>query len=173
MIRGSLVNFDHEVLLWDEIMKSLLKTNENSPQIKNKELLLNLTFPLLIPNKIREKVIEVIFEYYGFGGFYPVNSSDMIREYALETYPSNIDRNFNVVLESSNASTYCAPYFDNECMNYAIKKVDIGGRLLTNYLKETITFRYLNVSNDFQTLNNIKEQLCFISQDFNKDIKSK
>ena len=80
MIRGSLVNFDHEVLLWDEIMKSLLKTNENSPQIKNKELLLNLTFPLLIPNKIREKVIEVIFEYYGFGGFYPVNSSDMIRE---------------------------------------------------------------------------------------------
>lgn len=45
------------------------------------------------------------------------------------------------------------PLFDNEIINHAVKKLDIGGRLLSNHLKDIISFRYLNLQNEYRLMN--------------------
>lgn len=55
-----------------------------------------------------------------------------------------------MVIESGHSATYFVPIFDGEPINYAIRRVDVGGRLLTKYLKDLITFRYLNVKHDLK-----------------------
>jgi actin-related protein len=61
------------------MLKRVMKLDENNLQFgKLKDYMLNVTFPVFSPWKLREKIIEVMFEYYGFGGFYPVTGPEMI-----------------------------------------------------------------------------------------------
>lgn len=47
----------------------------------------------------------------------------------------------------------------------------MGGKLLTNYLKEIVSFRQLNVMDDAPLVNELKEALCFCSTAFDRDMK--
>lgn len=39
---------------------------------------------------------------------------------------------FNYVIDSSHSATYFVPFFDGEIIDKAIRRLDVGGRLLTN-----------------------------------------
>lgn len=49
--------------------------------------------------------------------------------------------------------------------------MNIGGKLLTNYLKEVVSYRQWNMMDEFALMDQVKEQLCFLSADFAADIK--
>lgn len=51
------------------------------------------------------------------------------------------------------------------------KRLDIGGKFLTNYLKETISFRQYNMMEETHLMNQVKEQCCFVSNDFKNDME--
>lgn len=169
LCRGVLVKFDNETAIWDEIFKTL--TNTDSSNLKLKDNMFALTMHPFVPYKVKEKMLEIIFEYYGFGGFLPCLSQQMIRSYALNELKGMFDPNFQLIVESGHSATYVAPFFNSEFMSYACKKLDVGGKLLTNYLKESISFKYLDLSKDYRTVGNIKESLGFVSLDFKTDIK--
>jgi len=48
---------------------------------------------------------------------------------------------FNSIIDSSHSATYFVPFFNGEIINKAIRRLDVGGRLLTNQLKEIISFK--------------------------------
>jgi hypothetical protein len=48
----------------------------------------------------------------------------------------------------------------------------VGGKLLTNYLKELITHRQWNMMDDTFVVNQVKEELCFCAQDFVAELAS-
>jgi actin-related protein 6 len=52
-----------------------------------------------------------------------------------------------------------------------IRRVNIGGKLLTNFLKETLSYRQWNMMDEFLLVNGVKEQLCFVSQDVMGDLQ--
>jgi len=54
----------------------------------------------------------------------------------------------------------------------AIRRLDIGGKFLTNYLKELISIRHFNVTDEPWLVNEIKEATSFVSQDFVKDLET-
>ncbi len=45
-----------------------------------------------------------------------------------------------MIVESSHSATYIVPIFDNEIMSQ-MRRIDVGGKLLTNQLKEVISFK--------------------------------
>lgn len=49
--------------------------------------------------------------------------------------------------------------------------MDIGGKALTNQLKEWVSFRQLDLRDETYVLNQCKEDACFVSQDFTKDMQ--
>jgi actin-related protein 6 len=42
---------------------------------------------------------------------------------------------------------------------------------MTNFLKETVSFRYYNMMEETYLMNDIKEALCYVSQDFKSDLR--
>lgn len=48
----------------------------------------------------------------------------------------------------------------------AIRRVDLGGKHLTNLLKEVISLRYFDLHQDTKIVNDIKEDVCFVSSDY-------
>lgn len=49
--------------------------------------------------------------------------------------------------------------------------MDVGGKLLTNYLKELVSFRQWNMMDEFKLIDQVKEELCFVSADMVGDLK--
>lgn len=51
------------------------------------------------------------------------------------------------------------------------ERLNIGGKFLTNYLKEVISYRHYNMMEETYLINKVKESCCFISQDFSADLE--
>ncbi len=52
-------------------------------------------------------------------------------------------------------------------------RLDVGGRLLTNYLKQILSFRHLDLKNSDRLIKQIKEDLCFVSRNLMEDMRCK
>jgi len=80
-------------------------------------------------------------------------------------------KNYGIIVDSGYSFTYVVPIWDSQKVNRGIKRINVGGKLLTNVLKETVTFRTWVMTDEILLMNHIKEQLCFVSQDFLSDLK--
>ncbi|KAL0451884.1 UNVERIFIED_CONTAM: Actin-related protein 6 [Sesamum latifolium] len=49
--------------------------------------------------------------------------------------------------------------------------MDLGGKALTNYLKELVSYRSVNVMDESFIMDDVKEKLCFVSLDVQRDLK--
>ncbi len=48
----------------------------------------------------------------------------------------------------------------------------MGGKLLTNLLKETVSYRAWNMLDETYIMNDVKEKLCYVSLDFEREINA-
>lgn len=67
--------------------------------------------------------------------------------------------------------THAAPVFQNFTLNYGVKRIDLGGKALTNYLKELVSYRALNVMDETFIMDDVKEKLCFVSLNVPRDLQ--
>ncbi|GKG42426.1 actin-related protein 6, partial [Tanacetum coccineum] len=49
--------------------------------------------------------------------------------------------------------------------------MDLGGKALTNYLKELVSYRSVNVMDETFLMDDVKEKLCFVSSDVARDLR--
>ena len=74
-----------------------------------------------------------------------------------------------LVIDSGYSHTTITPVYKGRPIQQAIRRLTIGGKLLTNYLKELVSTSF-NMSDEFYMMNQAKEQVCFVSQDFRADM---
>lgn len=53
----------------------------------------------------------------------------------------------------------------------AVRRVDVGGKVLTNVLKEAVSFRHWNMMQEVALVRDVMEQVCRVSPDFARDIR--
>ena len=50
-------------------------------------------------------------------------------------------------------------------------RIDVGGKLLTNQLKELVSFRQWNMMDETYIMNHVKESCCLVSSNFKHDLE--
>lgn len=93
----------------------------------------------------------------------------MIREAALNQTKPGICQ---LVIDSGHSFTQLVPYFDGLPLKFASKRIDVGGKLMTNLLCETLSYKEVNLLGESYIVNQMKESLSFVSQDFDSDLHS-
>ena len=53
----------------------------------------------------------------------------------------------------------------------AMHRLDIGGKLLTNYLKELLSFRQFDLMGETYITNDVKERCCYVSTNYDEDME--
>ncbi|KAG5518301.1 hypothetical protein PMAC_003097 [Pneumocystis sp. 'macacae'] len=154
--RGYLVNWESEKVDYNETSLLLTEPPYNFPQLQ-------LAYD------------QIIFEEYEFQAYYKCIASSLVpwsneKIYEVQT-KMNKPREFSLVIDSGFSFTHIIPLISGEIQWKAVKRLNVGGKLLTNYLKEIISFRHYDIMDEFFLADQIKKSCFFVSSNFNNDIE--
>ena len=118
-----------------------------------------LTEPPMNPTRNREKMIEVMFEKYGFDSTY------IAIQAVLTLYAQGLLT--GVVVDSGDGVTHICPVYEGFALPHLTRRLDIAGRDITRYLIKLLLLRgyAFNHTADFETVRMIKEALCYVGYD--------
>lgn len=153
MDNGIVRNWDDMTELWNYTF------GESKLNVKPNECKILLTEPPMNPKKNREKMIEMIFEKYGFQGAY------IAIQAVLTLYAQGLLT--GVVIDSGDGVTHIVPVYEGYSLPHLTKRIDIAGRDITRYLIKLLLLRgyAFNRTADFDTVRQIKEKLCYVGYD--------
>lgn len=122
-------------------------------------------------NSIQEAITEIFFEEYECEALYRTTAADLAySNYAIAQEP-NAPLGA-IVVDMGYSFTHIVPFVKGKRVKEAIRRIDIGGKVLTNHLKEIISYRQLNVMDESYVINQVKEDVCFVSQNFYADMEN-
>lgn len=77
-----------------------------------------------------------------------------------------------LLIDSGYSHTTITPILKGNPLQAAIRRLDVGGKLMTNYLTRLVSLRQYDMRNETYLINQIKEACCYISRDFSDDLES-
>ena len=172
--RGYLTNMAVEVEVWDRLFSKVMKLPYDGDQ-KFGDKRLVVTDAPFAPLPLQNDMNELAFEYYGFDQYLrrPApwfsayeHEQEVLHGVREAKYPSCC-----TVIDSGFSFTHIMPFIQGKCVKSAVKRVNVGGKLLTNYLKEIVSYRQWNMMDEFKLMDQVKEELCYVSSNFARDLK--
>jgi actin-related protein 6 len=76
-----------------------------------------------------------------------------------------------VVVDSGYSHTTVTPLINGRPVQPAIRRLDIGGKHLTNYLAELLAIHEVSLKEDPWIANELKEKCCFVTDNLKRDIE--
>ncbi|KAK3682205.1 actin family [Podospora appendiculata] len=76
-----------------------------------------------------------------------------------------------LLIDSGYSHTTITPILQGRPLQPAIRRLDVGGRLMTNYLTRLLSVRHFDMRNDPYIVNEMKESACYVSLDFKGDLE--
>lgn len=173
--KGYLINWDVQRQVWDYLFRTKLKLPTDS---KNRfsQIAILITEPVYNFQPIRENMIELLFEEYGFGEILICSAPQLAAfQYCHQMNKKGASQTSKelacLVVDSGFSFTHITPIVEGHKLLSHTKRIDIGGKALTNHLKDIISYRKLNVLDETYVVNQMKEDCCFVSTDFWKDLE--
>jgi len=128
-------------------------------KIDPKEHKIMLTEAAMNPKKNREKLVETMFETYGFNGVH-CSIQAVLTLYAQGLLTG-------VVVDSGDGVTHIVPVYEGFALPQSIRRLDVAGRHLTEYMIKLLLLRgyTFNRTADFEVVREIKEKVCYVGYD--------
>lgn len=150
---------------WDDMEHLWNYTFYDNLQINPKENKILLTEPAMNPMKNREKLVEEMFENYQFSAC-SISIQAMLTLYAQGLLTG-------VVVDTGDGVTHVVPVYEGYVPNNLIRRLDVAGRHVTDYLIKLLLLRgyAFERTADFETVRQIKEQCCYVACDIDTERK--
>jgi len=158
MEHGIIRNWEDMKILWDYTFNEVMHVDTTGRKIL-------LTEPPMNPKVNRQRMCQVMFEEYGFGGVYVAIQA------VLTLYAQGLTT--GVVVDSGDGVTHIVPVYEGFALSQLTRRLDIAGRDVTRYLIKLLLMRgyAFNRTADFETVRQIKEKLCYVSYDLDMDTR--
>lgn len=160
------MNWGIERTIWDRVFN-------NVARVDPKESRLLITEPCFNLPIIQDSYDEVIFEEYEFSSCYRTIAAELcifneLSDLFHDKHGSIPD--CVLIVDSGYSFTHIVPFLKGRAVAKGIRRLNVGGKLLTNQLKEIVSFRSYDMMEETYIINDVKEKCCFISQDVYKDL---
>ncbi|KAI0819238.1 actin-like protein Arp6 [Trametes gibbosa] len=162
--KGFLVDWDAQKAIWDGLFSDFLRINTAEASLLITEPYFNL------PN-IQDVYDQFVFEEYEFQAYHRCTPASLVPHGLLLASPGLLPPECLLVIDSGFSFTHVVPVLNGAVVWDAVKRIDVGGKLLTNHLKEIVSFRQWNMMEETHIVNEVKEACCFVSKDFDRDLE--
>ncbi|KAI4225254.1 MAG: hypothetical protein L6R36_004042 [Xanthoria steineri] len=174
--KGYLVNWEAEKAIWDSTFLTQKSKLHCDPHDTN----LILTEAPNTTAALQTNCDQVVFEEYEFAS-YSRHIGPSLNAYhdiqALFGEPPRashlpaVPAECLLVIDSGFSHSTVTPLYKGRPVQQAVRRLDVGGKLLTNYLKELLSIRHYNLMNEEQLVNDAKEKISFVSDSFGQDLE--
>ena len=147
--------------MWEYSFNELFKINPSETSLIFTEPPFN--FP-----SIQDTLNEILFEDFKFSSVLislPSTFSSLYQHHTKPNHPCCL------VVDTGYSFTHIIPYYEGRVVTNGIRRIDVGGKLLTNHLKEIVSYRQLHVMDETFVMNQVKEEVCYVTQDLYKDMR--
>ena len=147
--KGFLVNWDIQRTVWDHLFGGKLNvqfgfvlkvfdiSSQFQPYFLFSETTLVFTEPHFNFTSIQHSLNEIFFEQYQFKELLRTTSTSL----AAAKFRYENKENACVVLDSGYSFSHSVPYVNCLRCKNAVTRLEVGGKMLTNYLKDIISYR--------------------------------
>ena len=186
--RGYMTNPHCQIEIWRRLIETPTMLGG---LVKPESTCLVMTEPPFSPEPIQNDINEVIFEEFGFSEYlrrpaawfsaYEFEQSRCLEK--LDHTPCPLSHNpYNAspphsptsncctIVDSGFSFTHIFPFLDGKCKKTAVKRVNVGGKMLTNYLKELVSLRQYDMADEFYLVDQVKEATCYVSTNFTDEL---
>lgn len=164
---GHLTSWETEKPIWDYTLDKLSPKKE----LDLSKIHLTLTeTPFQLP-QLSINTDQIVFEEYGFNEYYRCTSASLAPWLTKDEFQNTND--FELIIDSGFQSTWIIPVIYQKVYWKGVRKLPIGGKVLNALLREIISFRHYDITDEPLLINTIKEKTNFISLDFNKDLNNR
>jgi actin-related protein 6 len=74
-----------------------------------------------------------------------------------------------LVVDSGFSFTHVVPVFRGRIIPAGVRRIDVGGKLLTNHLKELVSFRQWYMMDQTSVIEHAKAECCYVTERWNED----
>jgi len=165
-LQGYLVDWDAQKAIWDGLFSSEVLN------VDTVESSLLITEPYFNLPNIQDVYDQFVFEEYEFHSYHRCTPASIIPYGRLFQAGGPSPPECLVVIDSGFSFTHVVPIMNNQIQWHAVKRLDVGGKLLTNQLKELVSYRQWNMMDETYIMNHAKETCCYVSTRFFEDIEA-
>ena len=157
--RGMVTNWEDMEKVWNHAFHNELRVDPREHSVLCTDAPMN-------PKTNREKMCEIMFETFSVPHFY------VQLQAILALYASG--RGVGVVIDSGDGVTHIVPVYQGYTFPHAIQRINMAGGDLTLHLAKLLTKRGYTFStmSELELVRDMKEKLCFVSEDYDKDIQT-
>jgi len=162
--KGYLVNWEVQRQIWDYVFsKSCLNADLSDSNLILSEPQFNFT-------SIKECMDEILFEEYRVNALCRTTAAQLsFYNYAKETRKRSL---CCLVVDCGYSFSHVVPVFDGKVIKKGVKRINVGGKIMTNHLKEILSYRQLHVMDETYVINQVREDCCYASTQFKKDMET-
>ncbi|GKZ86542.1 Actin-protein 6 [Aspergillus niger] len=180
--KGYIVNWEAQKEIWEHSFFDEKTVRSKDLRITDPEdtTLLLTEAPNALP-ALQKNADEIVMEEWGFGGYLRCVGPSMNAWNDVQSLfgdPIVQEANTTVspkecllVVDSGYSHTTVTPIYKGQPLQRAIRRLDLGGKHLTNYLKEMVSVRQYNMVDETYIMNEVKEAVCFVSNNFVGDME--
>ncbi|WVR04653.1 actin-like protein ARP6 [Kwoniella sp. DSM 27419] len=164
--RGMLVNWDAEKIIWDRLFsKAGLDINPSETSLLVTEPYFNL------PN-IAETYDQMVFEEWEFQSYFRTTPAALIPYGGLFEDEAGVSPECMIVVDVGYSYSHVIPLRDGQIIWEHVRRIDVGGKLLTNQLKHLISFRQWNMIDQTHVVNAVREACGYVSMEYKADLEA-
>jgi len=160
---GIITNWEDMEKIWSYAFETVLRVSPINRPVLVTETPCN-------PKSNREKMVEILFENFNIPAVY-IGTHPVFSLYAS-------GRGTGVVVDSGDGGfTHSVPIFEGYTLSYAITRLDLSGRQLTDYMMKLLIERGYTLQTKEPLLEprtiarDIKEKLSYVAQDYEMEMK--
>ncbi|KAF1837009.1 Actin/actin-like protein [Decorospora gaudefroyi] len=174
--KGFIVNWEAEKAIWEhELMGEAAGAWWRCDPTETN---LVLTEKPNCPKELQKNCDEVVFEQFEFAAYYRCVGATLNAYHAPTAASSlasqSLPQECLLIVDTSYSDTTILPLYNGKLLQSAVRRLTVGGKLLTNYLKELSSLRHYNMMEETYLLNEIKEAVSYVvpsSQQFARDLE--
>ncbi|ORY73107.1 actin family [Leucosporidium creatinivorum] len=163
--RGILTNWEVEKTVWDRVFSAKGRGMQVDPSTTP----LLITEPVFNLGNVRENHDQMLFEEWEFERICRVPGPALI--------PWGTDAGGGaaeapecvLVVDAGFSFTHVVPVVRGSIVNAGVRRIDAGGKLLTNHLKELVSFRQWYMMDQTSVIEHAKEECCYVSNEWERD----
>ncbi|KAL1301767.1 hypothetical protein AAFC00_005965 [Neodothiora populina] len=173
--KGYIVNWPTEAAIWEHEFFASNATLACDPHETN----LVLAEAPNAPTALQRNTDEIVFEHFEFAAAYRTTST-VLNAYndtrALFNDPPHAQSarvqpaEHLLLIDTGYSHTTVTPLIRARPIHPASRRMTFGGKHLSNYLAQLISLRHFSLIDEPYIVDQIKEDTCFVSDDFARDL---